>query len=149
MDKRFLAIGFLLIALVTVGLAGGELIEGFTKVTKDVSITYPTTKTETSFSINDMVKYDDIRYEVKGNIIVLNKEGLFQNRTITMPDLNYCASYDKNDVCTNWALRDKDTVIQEAIKKEIEFVQGVQAERALRTTNIVEQDGKVIITSEK
>ena len=219
--KYWLIVGITLICLmVFVTSELGELIgEPKTITEKDIEITYPANKdVNNTFSKTEMLDFNDIKYEIKGNTIILNKEGLFQNREIVFSEEQTCLGYteptcteysvvecleyetrqpiecsnwesEMQEVCLEWTqpkdciefdsktgvcskyeaelacLREseakclsmseracnswtettRDEFIQARIKQEIEFVKGVQANRALRTQTSVEEMGKVII----
>jgi hypothetical protein len=209
--------GILIMSLV-VGAGSGILSQ---LTAKNIDLTYPETKSEGKlFAKSEMMNFDNVKYEVKGNTIILNKPGLFQNREIAFSEeqtcliwiepsciefnpteclemdvrkpincsklenqedeksacikwdipkdciefddkLGVCNKYEtelsclkqseptcktmSERICSNWSKITRDEFIQQAIKQEIEFVKGVQNQRANRNQVDLNATGKVLI----
>jgi len=223
MNKLFLLIAGILLMGVVIG-GGGVIVNGLTS--KNVELTYPATKSPTeTFTKTQMLDFNDVKYEIKENTIILNKKNLFQNREVKLIEEQTCLDYNRDctewsvaecleyaprptieclelqnpkqplDIeknpclkwedwkrlgclefdekkgeclkwereadcltwseikclkfgekyCVNWTKYTKDDFVQQAIKKEIEFVKGIQIARANRTPTDVNQSGKLVI----
>jgi hypothetical protein len=141
MNKYYLMFG-VLVLLLGFSIAGGVIA---VTTTKNVEITYPTTKSPTQpFTKLEMMDFNGISYEVRGNTIILNKKDLFQNREIVFSEEQVCLEW-KDENCLKWTNYTKEDFIQQRIKQEIEFVKSVQITRAGRTTRQVDTNGKVLI----
>jgi hypothetical protein len=89
--NKILLIGVLLIAMVGAGIAGGAL-QTLT-ASQDIAITYNPIKLGDSFTPTEMKDFNNIKYEVKGNTIILNKKDVFQNHEITFSTDQNCLNY--------------------------------------------------------
>jgi hypothetical protein len=110
---KILMVSFLLIAFVGIGISAGGL--GLL-TTANVEITYPTTKDNNSFfTKTEMIDFDGVTYEVKGNTIILNKKGLFNNREIPLIQEQNCLEYKES--CKEY----EKICIKQNYKEEIAF----------------------------
>jgi hypothetical protein len=92
MNKLFMLIaGILLMGIV---INGGETIIN-TLTIKDIDITYPTIKDDVSnYTKPQMMNFNDVKYEVRGNTIILNKKNLFQNREVPLIEEQTCTTWN-------------------------------------------------------
>ena len=84
-------------------IGGGQLIQGLSA--KNVELIYPEAKSPTeSFTRTQMLDFNDVKYEVKGDIIVLNKKDLFQNREVLLIQEQTCLTWTE-PICSIWEER--------------------------------------------
>jgi hypothetical protein len=99
MNKKLMIV-FLVIAFIGIGLSG-EILGGALATARDVELTYPSDKYEGGLTKTEMIDFNDVKYEVKGNQIILNKTGVFQNKVITFNTEQSCLEWIPQ-TCTNY-----------------------------------------------
>lgn len=95
---------FLLIAFIGIGIGagGGEIILG-TLTSKNVDITYPAIKDDVStYTKPQMLDFNDVKYEVRGSTIILNKTNLFQNREVPLIEEQTCSTWN-TETCKEYS----------------------------------------------
>ena len=118
MMNKILLIGILLIAMIGISIAG----EGISQLmAKNIEITYSKDKSPTTLTTADMIDFNGVNYEVKGNTITLNKQDVFNNRTITFTEEQTCLALKEptclkmlEPICSKFEPRPKSTCLKYA-----------------------------------
>lgn len=117
---------------------------------RDVSLEYPINKSVDSDFVKDkMMVFDGLDYEVVGDKIILNKKDVFQDCEIPLIQEQDCLEFDKDNNCVKWTDYDKDYFIEQAIKKQLEFIAGVNVERQAKSNKVVSVKGKIGIKTKQ
>lgn len=101
--KKYLIVFGALICLAVLGISAGGMLGGTT--TSNINLTYPTEKGAGTFTKTEMMDFNNVKYEVRGNTIILNKKDLFQNREITFSETQTCLDYNE-PTCIEWNPQD-------------------------------------------
>ena len=165
--NKLLIVGLLLIAMIGMNIAGGLIGIGIKPV--NIELEYPSIALGNELSRTEMIQFDELDYVVKGNTIILNKENDFKNKEIKVSFKQSCLNFvpsickDINvpepkteyefieckdeilSVCLKWTNYSKIYFIEQAIQKELEFVQGVQETRLNMIVDSKTDEGKILI----
>lgn len=116
--NKLLMIGLFLIAMLGISIAGGTIIGIIT--TKDIDLTYPAISLDGNYTKTDMIDFDEIDYEVKGNTITLNKKDLFQNKRISFDEIQTCLEQVPEE-CLKWGTTKETIQIDSNTKEDLEI----------------------------
>jgi len=112
----FIGVSFVISAGGLNGGAGG--VKDLNVSTKDVELVYEAIKSAGGFSLDEMKDFNQIKYEVVGNKIILNKKGVFYNREVLLEEKQTCLDYNEPS-CIKWGEEVKPECLRPEVRPEV------------------------------